>query len=73
MNHFKNLYWIFYNIPSLLGFGFWPQDMWDLSSPIRDWTHTLCTAKQSRKHWTTREVFIIPSLKMKKLKLKVVE
>ena len=35
---------------------FWPRGMWDLSSPIRDRTHTHCTGRQSLNHWTTREV-----------------
>ena len=35
---------------------FWPLDMWDLSFPNRDWTHTPCIGKWSPNHWTTREV-----------------
>ena len=34
----------------------WPCDMWDLSSPTRNWTCTPCTGRQSLNHWTTREV-----------------
>ena len=30
--------------------------MWDLSSPIRDWTCIPCTGRQILNHWTTREV-----------------
>ena len=30
---------------------FWPQGMWDLSSPIRDRTHTSCIGKRSPNHW----------------------
>ena len=30
--------------------------MWDLSSPIRDGTCTLCIEARSLNHWTTREV-----------------
>ena len=30
---------------------FWPQVMWDLSSPNRDWTCTLCIGSQSLNHW----------------------
>ena len=30
--------------------------MWNLISPIRNWTHTPCTGRQSLPHWTTREV-----------------
>ena len=33
---FKVFYWICYNIVSVLYFGFWPQGMWNLSSPARD-------------------------------------
>ena len=39
---------------------FWPQDMWDPSSPIRDQTRTCFTGKQSLNHWTTREVPVPP-------------
>ena len=35
---------------------FWPQGMWDLSSPIRDRTRTPCIERQSFNHWTAREV-----------------
>ena len=35
---------------------FWPQGMWDLSSPTRDWTHTSCIGRQTLNHWATREV-----------------
>ena len=35
---------------------FWPQGMWDLSSQTRGQTHTPCIGKQSRNHWTAREV-----------------
>ena len=35
---------------------FWPQAMWDLSSPTRDRTHTLCIGRRSLNHWTAREV-----------------
>ena len=35
---------------------FWPQDMWDLSFPIKDRTHTLCIGRRSLNHWTAREV-----------------
>ena len=30
--------------------------MWDLSSPIRDWTHIPCIAIRILYHWATREV-----------------
>ena len=35
---------------------FWPQGMWDLSSPTRNWTGTPCIGRQSLNHWTAREV-----------------
>ena len=56
VNHFKSLYWIWYNIFSVLCFGFfWSWRLWHLSSLTRDQTYTLCTGRQSRNHWTTRE------------------
>ena len=38
------IYWIF-----------WPHDMWDLSSPIRDWTWAPAVEMGSLNHWTNRE------------------
>ena len=35
---------------------FWPQGVWDLSSPTRDQTLTPCTGRWILNHWTTREV-----------------
>ena len=35
---------------------FWPQGMWDLSFPTRNWTHTPCFGRWSCNRWTTREV-----------------
>ena len=35
---------------------FWPQGMWDLSSPTRDRTRTHCVGRRSLNHWTAREV-----------------
>ena len=35
--------------------GFWPWGMWDLSSPTRDQTGTLCIRRWSLNHWTARE------------------
>ena len=35
---------------------FWPQGMWDLSSPIRDRTRVPCIGRRSLNHWTAREV-----------------
>ena len=40
-------------------FIFWffgPWDMWDLRSPSKDWTHSLCLERRSLSHCTTREV-----------------
>ena len=38
---------------------FWPGGMWDLSSWIRNQTHTPFTGRQSVNHWTTKEVPVI--------------
>ena len=35
---------------------FWPLGMWDLSSPSRNQTHTLCTGRWTLNHWTARKV-----------------
>ena len=35
---------------------FWPQDLKDLSSLTRDWTHTSCIGRWSLNHWDTRDV-----------------
>ena len=56
VDHLKNLYWICYNIASVLCFVFLPQGMWDLSPPTRDWTWTPCLGRWTLNHWTTREV-----------------
>ena len=54
---FLSLYWICYNIASVLCFWFfWPQAMCDLSSPTRDQTHTPCIGRWNLNHWTVREV-----------------
>ena len=53
VDHFKTLYWICYNIASVWCFDF---DVWDLSSPTRDQTHTLCIGRWSLNQWTAREV-----------------
>ena len=39
VDHFKSLYWICYSTVFVLWFTFLPRGMWDLSSPIRDWTY----------------------------------
>ena len=33
--------------------------MWDVSSPTRDQTHSLCTGRQSLNHWATEEAPIL--------------
>ena len=69
VDHFKSLYWICYNIASVLCFGvFWPKGIWDLSSPTRDWTCTPCLGRWSFNHWTTREVPYF-SIKMVSIKM----
>ena len=37
------------------GGGGWPRGMKDPSFPARDWTHTLCTGRQSFNHWAAGE------------------
>ena len=34
---------------------YWPQDMWDLNSQPRDWTHAPYPGKQSLNHWMPGE------------------
>ena len=57
VGHFLSLYWICYNINSVLIF-LWggPRSTWELSSPTRDRTHYPHKGRQSLNHWTTREV-----------------
>ena len=50
------LYWVCYNIVSVLCFGFWLRGMWDLTSLTRDWTGTPCIVRQSLNHWIAKEV-----------------
>ena len=35
---------------------FWPQGMWDLSSPTRNQICTLCIGRWTLDHWTSKEV-----------------
>ena len=35
---------------------FWPQGIWNLNSPTRDWTFSPCIGRKSFNHWTAREV-----------------
>ena len=58
---FKKLYWICYNIASVLCLFvcfsfFWPRGFWDLSSPHRDQTHNPCIGRRGLNRWTVREV-----------------
>ena len=58
-DHFKSLYWMCYNISSVLCFLlFWHWGMWGLSSLPRDRTCILLplTGRGSLKHWIAREV-----------------
>ena len=52
MDHFKNLYWICYCFWIASVFIFWPPDIWDVSSPTKDWTrdevHNPCIGRQSQ-------------------------
>ena len=57
-----SLYWICFSIASVLCFVlvfFWPQGMWNLGSPTRDWIFTPCIERWSLNHWTTREVPVV--------------
>ena len=60
MDYFKILYWICYNITSVLwvlfSSFFWLRGMWGLCSLTRDWTCIPCVGRQSLNHWITREV-----------------
>ena len=59
VDHFDSPYWICYNICFCFIFWcFWPQSMWNLSSPTRDQNHTHHIGRQSLNQWTTREVHI---------------
>ena len=40
-------------------FFFWPQGMWDPSTPTRSLTHILCIGKRSLNHWTTMKVLLV--------------
>ena len=56
--YFFNLYWICYNITSVLCLFlfFWPRGIWDLSSLNEDQTHDACIGRWGLHHWTMREV-----------------
>ena len=59
VDHFKSLYWICYNIASAVYvLVFWFRDLWNVSSPTRDWTSHLlhCKAKSLLdRQWSPRE------------------
>ena len=57
MDSFKNLFWIHYNIASVLCSDFWPWGMWNLSSSTRYWICTPCIRRWSLNHWTIRKVY----------------
>ena len=61
VDHFKSLYWIWYNIASIYALIFWPWGMWDLYSPTRDRTCIPCIGWRSLNHWTTRKAPILLS------------
>ena len=61
VDHFKSLYWIWYNIASIYALIFWPWGMWDLYSPTRDQTCIPCIGWRSLNHWTTRKAPILLS------------
>ena len=49
---FLKFYWICYNIASVSLFWFFlPQGMWNLSSLIRDWTHTSLITREVPKYY----------------------
>ena len=50
------LNYLFNLLQYCLCFVFWPQDMWDFSSPTRDWTCIPCIGRWSLNHWSTKEI-----------------
>ena len=54
----KSLYWICYNIASVLVF--WLPSMWDLSPLAGDQTRTLCTARWGLNHWNAGQGPALP-------------
>ena len=67
----KSLYWICYNIASVLSSDFWPLDMWwDLSFPARDRIHTPCTGRWSLNQWITKEAPRIVIYLLKNVEIK---
>ena len=53
------LYWICYNIASVLCFGLLAQRHVGSQLSARDRTHTPCIGRQSPNHWTAREVPVV--------------
>ena len=45
-----------------------PRDIWGLSSPTRDGTHSPCIERQSLNHWTAREILALDCLILKSFK-----
>ena len=62
MDHFKNLYWICFNIPSVFCFGFLAWSHVGLCSPIRDGALIPATGRWSLNQWTTRKAPPCPFL-----------
>ena len=56
-DHLKNLYWICYNIVSVVFF--WQRGRWDPSSLTKDGTRTPCIGSGSLNHWTVRGVPLV--------------
>ena len=61
--YFSSIYWICYNIASVLGFGFLAISLWDLNSLDRNWTCTPCNGRWNLNHRVVREVLTWRSLK----------
>ena len=55
---FKSLYWVCYNIASVLCFSFLTTRHVDLNSLTRDGTCTPCVGRQSLNHWTPPGKFL---------------
>ena len=63
LDHLQSLYWISYNTASVLSLGiFWPQSMWDLSSPDQGSNlHIPWVGRWSLNHWPARKVPLLSS------------
>ena len=51
-----SLYWVCYNIVSVLGFRFFGRKACGIFVPGQGLNHTLCIGRWSLSHWITREV-----------------